>query len=256
MIIVPAPYCLFSQFCRWKTPAKVKCSTAYLRQQIWAGVEIEINIEWFGIKTLLLFTFSHQQQEWIRKSFPVHREELADPLPAVNLMMRECPCSNITWEELGNPSPTPWRFPSTYKISWASRMDFPIPSSLWWSTGECLSWKKIPTQTCQSKNADHFWYLCTTSTNVDQRKHWVKVPYANIVVGLSENGIGPMNNNECSSFMRKLPAKKFLLQWWPDFQLHVEVLCLASQVLCRPLQTIHHLNAVFHNPSTSSNKQL
>ena len=71
-------------------------------------------------------------------------------------MMRECPystktrevlypCSTMTREVLGNPSPTPERFPETREISRgksrgsreilrAEGMDFPIPPEFWWST--------------------------------------------------------------------------------------------------------------------------
>ena len=51
------------------------------------------------------------------------------------------PCSTKTREVLGNPSPTPERFPETRGKSQGSReiwraegMDFPIPPEFWWST--------------------------------------------------------------------------------------------------------------------------
>ena len=58
-------------------------------------------------------------------------------------MMRECPYSTKTRGVLENSTPPPPRFPSGFalgrylgsqKISRASRMDFPIPPSSWWST--------------------------------------------------------------------------------------------------------------------------
>ena len=47
-------------------------------------------------------------------------------------MLRDCPCSNKTREVLGNPSPTPERFPETRLEG--QGMDFPIPPEFWWST--------------------------------------------------------------------------------------------------------------------------
>ena len=50
------------------------------------------------------------------------------------------PCSTKTREVLGNPSPTPERFPETRESQgsreiWrAEGMDFPIPPEFWWST--------------------------------------------------------------------------------------------------------------------------
>ena len=41
-----------------------------------------------------------------------------------------------------------------------------------------------------------------------------------------------------------------------DWQSNGEVLCLACGVLCTRAQTLQRLNAVCHNPPTSSNKQL
>ena len=55
------------------------------------------------------------------------RDGFPDPSLGIGLMMRECLYSTKTWEVLGNPSPPPSRFPSTFNLSGA-RDGFPNTS--------------------------------------------------------------------------------------------------------------------------------
>ena len=80
---------------------------------------------------------SHHQQGRVDFN-TVHREGFSFPLSEERLMMRECSYSTKTREVLGNPSSPPSRFAlgkplGSQEISRASRMDFPIPPSFWWS---------------------------------------------------------------------------------------------------------------------------